>query len=410
MNPAQYCCIAAKSETAKAATSIAKGFGDMAEFAPSGGALAQIASAFGGWLNQGGMDMSAGAGLAALGAIAMAVANALRPPLKYQQAPLNRRAREKLAVRTYAEVLAIAASDLLWRLKEITQDGSGYYVAPNAPGGDYYDYKRGSTAFRLAAVLGALRLIDRETHALGEARLGAPGEIFAAIQTFSGALADGPPQEYLRAARLCDVWGLPPFPAAKSESVPFDPHGMHDAARFDDALRKYMPGIDVADTHALVGALMTFSRDELLELFRNLAFDLAKFRGEEPPSPNKVLESVEDTARALAFREARLFREWQRTIGDRMLDGARVLSFGEFETLIADPALRATPWLRRLLDLFEGVDVLADSKHDARPRQLRRLTEANAGLILALTKIGPGKDALTPETIALAKTLAAPSA
>ena len=47
----------------------------MAEFASGGGALAQIATAFGGWLNQGGMDMSAGAGLAALGALAMAAAN-----------------------------------------------------------------------------------------------------------------------------------------------------------------------------------------------------------------------------------------------------------------------------------------------------------------------------------------------
>jgi|JI10StandDraft_1071094.scaffolds.fasta_scaffold44932_5 hypothetical protein len=382
----------------------------MAEFASGGGALAQIATAFGGWLNQGGMDMSAGAGLAALGALAMAAANALRPPQQIRQAAPNRRAREKHAVRSHAEALSIAASDLLWRLKEITQDGSGYYVAPNAPGGDYYDYKRGSTAFRLAAVLGAMRLIDRETHVLGEARLGAPGEAFAAIQTFSATLADGPPQEYLRAARLCDVWGLPPFPAAKAEGQPFDPHGMHDAARFDEALRKYIPGVDVADTHALVGALMTFSREELLELFRDLAFDLAKFRGEEPPSPNKVLESVEETARALAFREARLFREWQRTIGDQMLDGERIRSFGEFEAHVADPAMRATPCLRRLLDLFEGVDVLADSKHDARPRQLRRLTEANASLILALAKTGPGKNALSPETIALAKTLAAPPA
>jgi hypothetical protein len=380
----------------------------MAEFASSGGALAQIATAFGGWLNQGGMDMSAGAGLAALGAVAMAAANALRPSHGNWRVPLNRRAREKQAIRNHAEALCIAASDLLWRLKEITQDGSGYYVAPNAPGGDYYDYKRGSTAFRLAAVLGALRLIDRDTHVLGEARLGAPGPVFAAIQVFSAALADGPPQEYLRAARLCDVWGLPPFPAAKAEGQPFDPHGMHDAARFDDALRKHMPGVDVAATHALIGALMTFSREELLELFRDLAFDLAKFRGEEPPSPNKVLESVEETLRALAFREARVFREWQRTIGDHMLDGARVRSFGEFEVLIADPARRGAPCLRRLLDLFEGVDVLADSKHDARPRQLRRLTEANASLILALAKTSPGRSVLTLQTIALAKVLAAP--
>lgn len=382
----------------------------MAEFATGGGALTEIATAFGGWLNQGGMDMSAGAGLAALGAVAMAAANAIRPLRQKDSGALSRRGREKQAVRDNAEALAVAASDLLWRLKEITQDGSGYYIAPNAPGGDYYDYKRGSTTFRLAAVLGALRLIDRKTHALGEARLGGSSALFSAIQTFSATLADGPPQEYLRAARLCDVWGLPPFPAAKSEGAPFDPHGMHDAARFDEALRKYMPGVDVADTHALVGALMTLSREELLELFRNLAFDLAKFRGEEPPSPSKVLESVEETARALAFREARLFREWQRTIGDRMLDGARVLSFGEFEALMTDPAIRAAPCMRRLLDLFEGVDVLAEAKHDARPRQLRRLTEANAGLILALTKTSPGKSALNLETIALAKSLAAPAA
>jgi|GEM_PF-2053113 len=381
----------------------------MAKFASGGEAFAQIATGFAGWWSHGGAEMSAGAGLVAIGAVAMAAANAIRPQRANNRATPGRRAKEKSALRNNSEGLAIAAADLLWRLKEITQDGSGYYIAPNAPGGDYYDYKRSSTAFRLAAVLGAIRLIDRETHILGEVRLGAPRKLHRAIQIFSAELAEGPPLEYLRAARLCEVWGLPPFPASKTEDEPFDQHGMHDSARFDAALRKHMPGTDVADTHALVGALMTLSRDELLDLFRKLAFDLAKFRGEEPPSPNTVLESVEDTARALAFREAKLYREWQRTIGDHMLQDARIISFGEFEMLLADQALRATPWIRRLLELFEGVDVAAEAKHDSRPRQLRRLTEANASLILALAKYSQAKNAITKETLALAKTLAAPA-
>lgn len=380
----------------------------MAAFASGDGALTQIAASFVDWWGHGGAEMSAGAGLAAIGAIAMAVGNALRPPRKARSAAPSRRAREQATLHSNSETLAVAASDLLWRLKEITQDGSGYYIAPNAPGGDYYDYKRTSTAYRLAAVLGAIRLIDRDTHVLGEARQNFESGLFDAIQTFSAALADGPPQEYLRAARLCEVWGLPPFPAAKADGEPFDPHGMHDAARFDDSLRKYLPGIEVSNTHDLVSALMNLNREELLDLFRKLAFDLAKFRGEEPPSPNIVLESVEDTARALAFREARLFREWQRAIGDRMLHDKRVISFAEFETLMADPALRATQWMRRLLDLFEGVDVAADSKHDARPRQLRRLTEAAAGIVLAASKDKQGKAALTVDAVLLAKALAAP--
>jgi hypothetical protein len=378
----------------------------MTELAAGNGILDQVASALLNWWSHGGLEMSAGAGLAALGAVAMTAANAARPPRPIP-AP-NRNARSALAVRANAEPLAAAATDLLWRLKEITQDGSGYYIAPNAPGGDYYDYKRGSTAFRLAAVLGAIRAIDRETHVLGEARPAAQNSLFAAIQSFSAVLADGPPQEYLRAARLCDVWGLPPFAAAQSDDEAFDPHGMHDAARFDAALRKHLPGVEVSNTHDLVGALMILSREELLDLFRKLAFDLAKFRGEEPPSPSKVLESVEETARALAFREARLFREWQRTIGDRMLSDGGVISFAAFEAMTADPAVRTSPWMRRLLDLFEGVDIAADAKHDVRPRQLRRLSEATATLVLALAKTGPGQSALTRETLALAKSLAAP--
>ena len=135
---------------------------------------------------------------------------------------------------------------------------------------------------------------------------------------------------------------------------------------------------------------------------------LAKFRGDEPPSPSKVLESVEETARALAFREARLFREWQRTIGDHMLNEGRVIGFAAFEAMSADPVVRTSPWMRRLLDLFEGVDIAADAKHDARPRQLRRLSEATATLVLALAKTGPGQSALTKDTLALAKSLAAP--
>ncbi len=378
----------------------------MAELAAGNGMLDQVASAILNWWGHGGLEMSAGAGLAALGAVAAAAVKAR--PQREHAARVSRRTRSTVAIRANAETLAIAASDFLWRLKEITQDGSGYYIAPNAPGGDYYDYKRGSTAFRLAALLGAIRAVDRETHVLGETRLDAQGSLFAAIQSFSAVLADGPPQEYLRAARLCDVWDLPPFAAARSDGEAFDPHGMHDAARFDAALRKHLPGVEVSNTHDLVGALMILSREELLELFRKLAFDLAKFRGEEPPSPSTVLESVEETARALAFREARLFREWQRTIGDRMLNEGRVISFAAFEAMAADPAVRTSPWMRRLLDLFEGVDIAADAKHDARPRQLRRLSEATATLVLALAKTGAGQSALTKDTLALARSLAAP--
>lgn len=386
----------------------------MADIGTNTDALGHVVASLIGWWDNGGMEMSAGAGLA--GVVAVAVMK-LRPAAR-AEAPkrLSRRARIAAAADLYAEPIAGAAVDLLWRFKEIVTDHSGHYIAPHTPDGAYFTYKKQSTAYRLAALLGWMRAIDRDVNLLGAGQHETRPALMAALENVSGALADGPALEFSRAARLCEVWGLPRFSSDEGSGLNEANHQLaHDSIAFDGALRKNLPGVEVEDAHVLIAAMMKKNREELLDLFRRLAFELARIRGVEPPSPSRVLESIEDTARALAYREAHIYREWQRAIGDVMIrsadvdspsQAASILTYSEFDAQVTTGSSRAAPWIRRLMDLFDGVEIDSAGEHDSRPRQLRRLAEANAELVLVLAKLPRAKNLITKDTLTVARALA----
>src|ERR1700755_936880 len=112
----------------------------------------------------------------------------------------------------YAEPLTAAATDLLLRFKEVLRDQSAQYLSPSTPSGEYFTYKRHSTIYRFAALLGWIRALDRDVYLLGPHQHEGQTHLLEAIDLFTGALADGPSLEFLRAQRLCEVWCLPSLP------------------------------------------------------------------------------------------------------------------------------------------------------------------------------------------------------
>ncbi len=65
-------------------------------------------------------------------------------------------------VRLYSDPLKDAATSLRHRLKEIVEQKQAPYLLADAPGIPFLDYKRISTLYRIAAVLGWIRAIRRE--------------------------------------------------------------------------------------------------------------------------------------------------------------------------------------------------------------------------------------------------------
>jgi hypothetical protein len=115
----------------------------------------------------------------------------------------------------YAEPLSLATVSLLWRLHEaLEQPGRGRFLKMVGvpPTTNKYStfgaYKKLSTLYRLAALLGLIRACRREFSYLKVAESEAHGPIQEAINSFERALADGPAVAIERLVKLCSLWGL----------------------------------------------------------------------------------------------------------------------------------------------------------------------------------------------------------
>jgi hypothetical protein len=66
-------------------------------------------------------------------------------------------------LRLYIEPLVVSAKKLFWRLDEVfSSEGSGAYLRSDVPNSEYNQYKKASTLYRLASVLGWKRAFRRE--------------------------------------------------------------------------------------------------------------------------------------------------------------------------------------------------------------------------------------------------------
>jgi hypothetical protein len=321
--------------------------------------------------------------------------------------PLFLKRQEKVEQRRsvhekYAQPLAADAVNLLWRLDEILFKGRAQYLSEDAPKTPFNVYKRISTCYRIAAVLGWVRAIELEQSYLFFGEDTSVEDLRAAVVDLKSALADSPHVEAHVLRGLAETWGVP---------LPADPVGIARAAACGNAEMQH-----VLAEFGLVHYRELSRLDEArqTEVVRRMSAVLtAAFR--RPPVDQAVLHATRTRALAhISVKQAWIYRDWQQAIGTLMIrtvdDAARrfdVLDYGTFERLFLDEQSDEKPWMERLEAVVVGVDPADPDPSDFRVTQLRAVAGASAALICAIERLDLERRILDPKACDLARRLLA---
>jgi hypothetical protein len=319
----------------------------------------------------------------------------------------ERRTRNAIYER-YSNPLLHSTISLMNRLNEILFEkhrpvylmGEGINQNPN-PGGSYRAYKKLSSIYRLAVVLGWIRACRREFSYL---RVADPGDAFGvdeAIGNLEDALADGQWVEQERVKRLCELWHL--CQAAQIEKLDFSELGV----RVDNVVWDHLEQAKVDD----VSLLNEASR---LTLCKNVAGCLSSHLNTNTVTEASLDRTWPDAMNVIGVREAWLYRDWQSAIGDVMIQPSHsdsrkfeVIGFGDFEQIVLEGSRTQTLAFTRLLNVFDDLNLTIEDRFDARPRQLRGIAKASAKLVLAIHAIQGSESIVASRVIERAQTLVA---
>jgi hypothetical protein len=288
----------------------------------------------------------------------------------------------------YSHPLAAATISLQNRLYEILHQkhrpvyllGCGLPESSNQ-GSEYRSYKKLSTIYRLAAMLGWIRACRREFSYLRVGEQKAVKSIHKAIDDFENALADGNHLERQRIQRLYELWHLG-NPGNNSIIPELDSLATQVDNLICDCLEKWK----VEDLSLLNEALRR-------ELSKNVADCLCSHLHTNKIADQSLERTWPDAFAILAIRQAWIYRDWQSAIGDIMImkseHGPRmfeVIGYGSFEELYSSKDQKHQKDMRRLFAIFDELDLSIEDRFDARPDQLRTVAKATAKLILAIDK------------------------
>lgn len=269
-------------------------------------------------------------------------------------------------VRLYSDPLKDAVTSLKYRLQEIVEKKQASYLLASAPKIPFLEYKRISTLYRIACVLGWIRAMRRERSYLDPKQASTSVEM-QAINEFEAALADGAHVELQRLEELTALWRVSSIDL-KTKS--------HIANLIDDRRAAYLANKEVLSSRDL-------SDKDQLELAEQCADIIRNEANTEVPA-ELVTATAKQAAITLGIKEAYIYRDWQAAIGDLMLSqdtsGNRhfsVLGFGAFEDMILDAQKdkqsNVARWFNRLEGLIHDLDMVHEGIFDARREQLRNL-------------------------------------
>jgi hypothetical protein len=328
---------------------------------------------------------------ALIGAIAaittLVVKDVLLPLWTRKKTLSDRRHDQQQAIRDvvwhYAAPLRREVESLYWRLKEIVEERSRYLLT-RSPKSSYVNYKRVSTIYRIAAVLGWIRALRRERSYLNPSMSTDGREIENRILALEMAFADGQHIEQVRLNELIRLWCIPAanFPSDQARSA----LGAELDNCLDDALTR-SDKLRVADLGA----------NEQLELCKS-ASALLSARLSVTISESIVENELKRAIAYFNIRESYLYRDWQAAIGDMMiipLTGANrrfdVLGFAEFEkrylSAKSNPKHHDFLWMNRLEGLTVDLDLSHSDPFDARQEQIKEVYEKTKNLADELGKL-----------------------
>ena len=278
----------------------------------------------------------------------------------------------------YVGPLAEACEKLVWRSKEIFVDQRHAFLKTSTLPRDFNAYKRTSTLYRIASLIGWIRGMDIElsSHAAHNPSYAPP--IAKQIAAFRGALADGPSVEQDRIRQLCRIWSL-------------------DTSACDDAWWVKAGMRFEVKAHALLGHEGADLKDAVdlddagkLRTARALANFIAGELDISPPGDDVLRATLDDAIANLIYREALIYREWQDAIGDAMIDRDaesprrfRIIGFAAFSELI-EKADR--PWFKAFAASLDDIDFEQPNPQDFRAHQLRKVANAAAAMLIAINK------------------------
>lgn len=276
----------------------------------------------------------------------------------------------------YLGPLADACEKLVWRSHEIFVDRRHSFLDTAAPPLEFNAYKRTSTLYRIATLIGWIRSMNLELNALAAHNPGYSPPIAKQIAAFRSALADGPSVEVDRLRQVCRIWS-------------FDLSGLDDAAISNLAMRFEVRA------HAIMGgeagdlkAASRLSHDGRFRACRALADFIAGILGKDPPQDDAVKDTLDEAILSLSYREALIYREWQDAIGDAMIardaDSPRrfrIIGYEAFSDLIAEGG---KPWFRVFGGSLDDIDLSEPDPRDFRSHQLRKTAQAAATMLIAI--------------------------
>lgn len=276
----------------------------------------------------------------------------------------------------YLAPLCDACEKIVWRSREIfVLERHAFLKTTTLPLG-FNGYKRTSTLYRIASLIGWIRGMDIELSSLPRRNPASTPAIAAQIKVFREALADGPSVEQDRLRRLSELWGLDLSSLSPADRARL---GMRVEVK-----AHALAGIEAA---ASLSAVADLSAAKQRKLCAELATYLASELNASTPDPRLITASVADAVDSLVFREALLYRDWQDALGDEMIERDpnsvrrfRIIGFAKFCGELAEPK---TPWMTVLAASIDDIDFEHPNPKDFRADQLHQLTRAAAGILVA---------------------------
>jgi len=293
------------------------------------------------------------------------------------------RRSEAAIYRRYSNPLVTSTVSLLHRLNEILYVEhrpiylmKAHHIGPKQGlGRSYLSYKKLSTIYRLAAVLGWIRACRREFSYLRIADPKGTQLVDDAIGSFERALADGGWVEQERVLRLCELWQLGNSGSwGKAEGI--ECLGTKANNIFWKILEE--TNKDKEDSPSL-------EREIKIRLCRMTADCITSHLKTNPITDAALDRTWEEALNIITMREAWIYRDWQSAIGDVMTRRSQaeerhfeVIGYGEFELFLASGTEAEKLAVERLLSIFDGLDFSIEDRFDCRPRQLKAVARSTA--------------------------------
>lgn len=304
-----------------------------------------------------------------------------------------RKRSEAHVYRQYLAPMSAASEKLMWRSREIFVDMRHNFLKTTALPLEFNRYKRRSTLYRIATLVGWIRGMSLELAAAPRGATPALAPLARQIAEFQSALADGPYVERHRLEQVCAIWGIDLSGASSADlrklAFQFET-ALHSAAgNTSDTPLSSLPD---DNQYILCDLLMRFVCNSL-----GIAFVERDIVSSRTP---RVIN-------ALTYREALLYRDWQDALGDAMLlpdpDSSRrykVIGYEAFCELLDNSP---TPWMKVLSSSIDDIDFDTVDKNDFRAQQLRNLSRSVAGILIEIHKHKEERFLVSAETAKAAR-------